>query len=135
MTRTRAVAVVLLGAAALIAVVASRWPSSKQALRCPPGSVRVDVDGIATCHSGEALQPGQALTVEQKVDLNLVTDDELTLLPGLNEDVATAIIEARTRLGGFRSWAEVDAVEGVGPARLAVLQRHCDFGAIDAGLW
>jgi DNA uptake protein ComE-like DNA-binding protein len=126
---------VLAFAAGLVALTATRWPTSTQTLSCPPGSVRVNVDGVATCHGGEALQPGQALTVEQKVDLNLVTDDELTLLPGLNEDVAQAIVDARSRLGGFRTWAQVDAVEGVGPARLAVLQRHCELGAIDAGLW
>jgi hypothetical protein len=132
--RPRAVALTLLASAVLVAVVAFRWPSGAAALRCPPGQVRLDVHGQAVCGPGAPLPAGQALTVDQLVDLNQVTEDELTLLPGMNEDVAHALVEAREHLGGFRNWGEVDEVEGVGPARLAVLQRHCDFGAIDAGL-
>jgi competence protein ComEA len=133
-SRQRAVILTLLVAGALVAFVATRWPSRTPTLRCPPGQVHLDVHGLARCGPGAPLPPGQALTVDQLVDLNRVTADELTLLPGMNEAVAGAIIEARDQLGGFQTWAEVDAVEGVGPARLAVLQRHCDFGAIDAGV-
>ena len=134
MTRARAVTLTLLLAAALVASLASRWPGRAPALVCPPGQVRLGEGGLAHCGPGAPLPAGQALTVDQRVDLNQVTEDELTLLPGMNEDVARAIVEARVRLGGFHSWAEVDEVEGVGPARLAVLQTHCDFGAIDAGV-
>jgi competence protein ComEA len=120
--RPRAVALVL-GVAALTGVVAVRWwPSSAPALDCAPEQVHLGPDGVARCGPGAPLPAGAALTVGQRLDLNAATADALAELPGVGPELARALIAERARLGRFHSWDEVDAVSGVGPARLLTLQ-------------
>lgn len=57
-----------------------------------------------------------------KPDLNRVDATFLAALPRIGPHLATAILRERGRRGGFRDWADVRAIEGVGPSRLAVLQ-------------
>ncbi|MEW5739037.1 MAG: helix-hairpin-helix domain-containing protein [Myxococcota bacterium] len=124
----RALAIVLL--AGLVIAVAAwwRWPSEAPGLDCPDGQVSLDDAGVARCGPGSPLPAGQALTVGQKLDLNAVSADDLSLLPGVGPELAKTLIEERARLGGFSSWEQVDAVPGVGPARLNTLQQACRLG-------
>lgn len=55
-------------------------------------------------------------------DLNRVGVEELAALPGIGPHLARKIERERRRLGGFRTWADVLAVDGIGPSRLRVLQ-------------
>jgi competence protein ComEA len=133
--RTLAVAALVLLAGALAAILLGRWPSSRPALDCPPGDVHLDEAGLARCGPGAPLPLGQAHSVGQRADLNRVTADELALLPGISLAFAGELVSQRARLGGFTSWDQVDAIPGVGPARLALLQRECQLGSGDAGVW
>ncbi len=120
--RPRAVAAV--AGLALVAGVAGYllWPSSKPALDCPADQVHLGADGIARCGPGAPLPAGAKLTLGAPLDLNQASADDLAELPGVGPQLAKAIVDERTRRGGFKSWDEVDAVPGVGPARLDTLK-------------
>jgi hypothetical protein len=133
-SRTRTVAGLLLVASALGAGLAWRWPSSKSAVDCA-GPVHLDLAGVATCGVGERLPAGQAHSVRQRSDLNRASVADLALLAGVSQTLAQAIVDERTRLGRFTDWAQVDAIDGVGPARLALLQADFALDSDDAGLW
>ncbi len=120
--RPRAVAVV--GAVALLAgaAVLLLKPRSSPALDCLPAQVHLGPDGVARCGPGAPLPAGGKLTVGAMLDLNRASADDLAQLPGVGPALAKAIVDARARLGGFKSWDEVDAVSGVGPAKLSTLK-------------
>ncbi len=139
--RTGWLAVVMLAMliAGVVAVV--RWPDSEPALPCPPSQVRwVDAGTsmIARCAEageGSPLPAGATLTLGGKLDLNRATAQELSLVPGVGPSLARELVEARTRLGRFSSWEEVDQVRGVGDARLLALQGAAELtDSSDAGL-
>jgi competence protein ComEA len=132
--RTAALAVAALGLMGLGVVARLRWPDSAPALDCPPEAVRMGPDGVATC--GEGLPPSgaQALALGRRLDLNSATPEELALLPGVGPALARRLVEAREEGGGFASWEQVDAVPGVGAAKLQTLQAATALGAPpDAG--
>jgi competence protein ComEA len=63
-----------------------------------------------------------------KLDLNQATEQELTLLPGVGPSLARSLVRGREeKPGGYRSWDEVDAVGGVGPSKLEVLQAAAEI--------
>ncbi|XXF81051.1 helix-hairpin-helix domain-containing protein [Myxococcaceae bacterium GXIMD 01537] len=106
MTRTRALAAAALGLLALGAVARWRWPDS-----APAPSV------------AGAPAPGTT------VDLNTASEDELARLPGVGRSLARKLVEARQARGGFERWEDVDAVDGVGPARLDALRTVTHLGS------
>jgi DNA uptake protein ComE-like DNA-binding protein len=57
------------------------------------------------------------------LSLNRVAEADLARLPGVGPEAARALVQARP----FRSWGEVDAVRGVGPARLRLLQQATEL--------
>ena len=122
MNRTRAVAVVAAAAIGLGLWVILNRPSSRSALDCPPDQVHLGPDGVARCGPGMPLPAGNKLTLGAPLDLNRSSVDDLAQLPGVGPSLAKAIVDERTRLGGFKTWDEVDAVPGVGPAKLATLK-------------
>ncbi len=71
---------------------------------------------------GQALPPA-SFQVRNKIRLNDATRDDLVTVRGIGDSLAGKIMEARPS-GGFRSWDEVDAVPGVGPAKLNSLREH-----------
>jgi competence protein ComEA len=56
------------------------------------------------------------------VDLNTATEAELDTLPGIGPTTARAIVEERTRRGGFRSLRDLLRIRGIGERRLAELR-------------
>lgn len=56
------------------------------------------------------------------VGLNSADEATLQTLPGIGPAMAARLIEFRESHGGFRSAADLDAVEGIGPAMLEKLQ-------------
>jgi competence protein ComEA len=132
--RTAALAAASLGVLALGAVARLQWPDSAPALDCAPEAVRIRADGVATCGEGLAPSGAQALALGRRLDLNTATPEELALLPGVGPALARRLVEAREARGRFVSWDEVDAVSGVGAAKLQTLQAVTELGAAsDAG--
>jgi len=71
--------------------------------------------------SGAALR---ALREGQLLDLNRATIADLELLPGVGPRLAERIASAREERGGrFGSLADLQAVSGIGPAKLASIER------------
>lgn len=56
------------------------------------------------------------------LNLNTATAAQLQALPGIGPSMAQRLIDKRTTLGSFRSWDDVDAVEGIGPTTLEKLK-------------
>jgi competence protein ComEA len=123
----RALAAVLGAVLAAGAVIALRWPASKSALDCPASQVHLDEKGVAHCGPGAPLPAGQVLTAGGKLNLNTATADDLAQVPGVGPSLAKALVDERTRLGGFKTWDEVDAVSGVGEARLTSLKSSTEI--------
>lgn len=55
----------------------------------------------------------------QKIDLNRASEAELVLLPGIGPKRARAIVDYRAEFGPFGEIADVQRVDGIGPATLA----------------
>ena len=121
MNRTAALATATLGLMAVGTAARWMWPSSAAALDCEPGAVRL-VDGVAVCGQGAAPTGAQALALGLKLDLNTASEAELAQLPGVGRSLARKLVEAREAQGRFTGWEQVDAVSGVGAAKLETLQ-------------
>jgi competence protein ComEA len=119
--RTGALAAAALGLMALGGVVRWRWPDPAPALTCAPAAVRFQ-DGVAVCGEGAPPNGTQALALGLKMDLNAASEEELARVPGVGRSLARKLVEARAAHGRFSSWDQVDAVSGVGAAKLQTLQ-------------
>ena len=64
-----------------------------------------------------------SLTAERLPDLNAVDGAFLAALPGFGPKLAETVLRERQARGTFRDWADLLTVEGIGPARLRVLQK------------
>ena len=58
------------------------------------------------------------------VNVNTATLEQLTLLPGIGEARARALVAARKQRGGFKSVRDLLDVKGIGESGLAKLQPH-----------
>ncbi|WP_224366568.1 ComEA family DNA-binding protein [Hyalangium versicolor] len=121
MNRTGSLAVATLGLMAIGGIARWRWPSPTPALDCAPAAVRFR-DGVAVCGEGAPPTGAQALALGLKLDLNSASEEELARLPGVGRSLARKLVEARDAQGRFSNWTEVDAVSGVGAAKLETLQ-------------
>jgi competence protein ComEA len=119
--RTAALATATLGLLAVGTAARWWWPTSTPALDCEPGAVRM-VDGVAVCGEGAPPTGAQALALGLKLDLNAASEAELAQLPGVGRSLARKLVEAREAQGRFSNWEQVDAVSGVGAAKLETLQ-------------
>jgi competence protein ComEA len=116
----RALGLLVLGALVAGTLVQARGPRTAT-LDCPAalvGWVGTGGSAHARCGAGGRLPPAVAGALGLALPLNAAAEEDLARLPGIGREVARALVSARP----FRSWAEVDAVRGVGPARLATLQ-------------
>ena len=59
-----------------------------------------------------------------KIDINSASAETLTLLPGIGEVRAEAIISYREAHGGFKSVDELLEIDGIGPAILEGLEEY-----------
>ncbi len=124
--RTAALAVGLLAALGSGGWVQARWPDTGPVLDCPAERVRWVGEGAlgaARCDVGGEPPASVRAALGVRLPLNRVPEADLARLPGVGAAAARALVQARP----FRSWAEVDAVRGVGPARLQVLQRGTEL--------
>lgn len=128
MNRTGWLAVLLLGLLGVGIGLRQAWPRPQGDLDCPPSSLRTFTrEGYAwvACArdgGGEPLSASASWTMGRKLKLNEATEEELALLPGVGPRLARTLVKTREERGSFKSWDEVDAVAGVGPAKLKTLQ-------------
>lgn len=66
----------------------------------------------------------ERITLKIPLDLARVTEEELTLLPGVGAALARRIVEFRHKNGGFSSSKELLQVEGVGEKKLKILMEY-----------
>jgi len=57
------------------------------------------------------------------LDLNAASARQLEALPGIGPVLAQRIVDYREGRGGFRSTAELRSVSGIGPKRMAAIER------------
>lgn len=67
-----------------------------------------------------------AKTIEGVVNINTASPQELTLLPGIGQAKAAAIVAAR-QAKPFTSLEDLQAVKGIGPKRLEAMSPHVSF--------
>ncbi|HZJ56571.1 MAG TPA: helix-hairpin-helix domain-containing protein, partial [Myxococcaceae bacterium] len=79
--------------------------------------------GVARCDAGGLPPASVRVALGVRLPLNRAAESELARLPGVGVVAAQALVQARP----FRSWDEVDAVRGVGPARLRTLQQATEL--------
>jgi competence protein ComEA len=58
----------------------------------------------------------------QKININTATVQQLTLLPGVGEKLATRIVDYRQKSGGYKSAQELLNVRGIGEKNFQKLQ-------------
>jgi competence protein ComEA len=127
--RTQMVLISMVILGALGGVAAWRWPVRPSRAEGETNTAAAAVcqhyengpQGTVQCGPGR-LSVAASLTLQQIFDLNTANETELAQIPGIGQRAAEALIAARPN-SGFASWEEVDAVSGVGAARLAVLQK------------
>lgn len=66
--------------------------------------------------------PGGAAPVQEKVNLNTATVDQLDTLPGVGPATAKAIVTHRTRKGPFSRLEDLLAIDGIGPKKLEAIR-------------
>lgn len=89
-------------------------------------SDRAASDGAGSHRAGNPVATGPAMS--GPVNLNRATAAELEAISGIGPALAGRIVAARTRSGGFRSWAQVDSVPGIGPALLTKIKAAAQLG-------
>jgi len=124
--RTAALSVAVLGSLGVGVWNQGRWPDPDPTLACPPEHVRWSGEGAlahARCDLGRMPPPSVRVALGLRLSLNDAEEAELARLPGVGAAAAHALVQARP----FSRWEEVDAVKGVGPARLRRLQETTEL--------
>lgn len=80
------------------------------------------------CAPGSGHPPPPAAwsrTLGQRLDLNRLSVEELSAIPGIGRKLGAALAGERATRHGFSDWSEVAAVKGVGRTKLDLLQGLC----------
>jgi competence protein ComEA len=70
------------------------------------------------------------LALGMLIDLNLATEEELALVPGIGEKMAYQIIQLRKQRGIFRDISDLTAVAGIKQKKLNILKRYLNVSAV-----
>lgn len=62
------------------------------------------------------------LVLQERLNMNTATEEELMTLPGVSRAVAHNIVDYRDRIGGFRKVEDVAVVSGVGATKLEAMK-------------
>jgi len=68
-----------------------------------------------------------AADIEQSINLNTATAEQLEELPGVGETIAKRIIEFREEKGSFSSVDELKEVEGIGEKKFAKIKKEASL--------
>lgn len=89
-----------------------------------PLSVGDEVRHACTWTTVTRMPPEQLAALEQPVDLNAASPDELASLPGIGPTIAARIVAGRP----YASIDELLDIEGIGPKRLAAIRPRARLG-------
>lgn len=87
---------------------------SALAIQAP--SVHAEATGAKSTQSSEATH------LQQRIDLNTATVEQLVSLPGVGQSKATAIINYREEVGPFLEVAQLTQVKGIGEKMLKKIE-------------
>jgi competence ComEA-like helix-hairpin-helix protein len=92
------------------------------------GCLFVSAWGIGAHHLSSPPLTGTTRTLAPKpigkVNVNSAQRRELEQLPGIGPSLASAIVSFREQKGPFKSLADLDKVEGIGPKKLSRIAPH-----------
>ena len=84
-----------------------------------PGPVPVDsAKEIVDNPRNNNLTVYQKYLTGKRLDINTALKEEISLLPGISEEMAAAVVAERERIGGFRSPEDLLRVKGIKEKRL-----------------
>lgn len=90
-----------------------------------PGLYRVPPDGSLPAGLRPQTWPARlAPLFFQPIPINQADEELLATIPGIGPAFARRIIDFREQQGRINAIAELDAVKGVGPAKLKILQEY-----------
>ena len=72
----------------------------------------------------EEMEASKKLALGLPIDLNLASEEELSLVPGIGEKMAIQIIQLRKRRGSFQNLSELTAVPGIKDKKLDVFRGY-----------
>lgn len=73
-------------------------------------------------------RPYDELLPGQTMDINSASEQQLSLLPGVGEELAEDIVEFRQKQGGFSSTDELMEIDGIGEGKFAAMQDMISIG-------
>ena len=116
-----------------------RWSAESGAATAHEDTAAADESGagrrlLARAEGAAADQARRSrpLGADERIDPNTATAADLDRLPRVGAALAGRMVAWRDAHGGFRTLADVDSVEGVGPALLAQLAPHLTLPAAPA---
>ena len=72
----------------------------------------------------EQMSASKKLALGLPIDLNLASEPDLALVPGIGEKTAYQIVQLRNQRGGFQGLSDLTAVPGIKGKRLEVLKDY-----------
>lgn len=69
-----------------------------------------------------------ANNTQGKININIATVNELTMLPGIGETTAQRIVDYRNQNGLFASTDELEKVDGIGRKRIQAISEYITVG-------
>ncbi len=84
---------------------------------------------LSVCAAGGTLKITDMPSVSKlalglPIDLNRVTEEELSLVPGIGEALADLIVQLRQRRGKFGGLEELTAVPGIKERKLRIIEKY-----------
>lgn len=103
-------------------------------------AARVSRTAVTYDSSALIASPLVALSAEErarledslKIDMNTASVDELRRIPRVGPTTAEKIFKYRQEHGPFRSFADLDAISGIGPSIIAVLPKYARLSGTDS---
>ena len=90
--------------------------------------IATDANGASHLHLGWMTVPSR-LALGVPLDVNQISAGDLSLVPGINQELAARIVAQRQRLGGFSRLEELLLVHGIGPVSLKRLRQYFTVGS------